>query len=404
MKQTTCNSVRQYYFDYIQGSLEELPQWAISHISTCEKCKAEIDEFSTEINKGEPRDVALRGQLLLLHLRLDFSFLNKEVTCEDAAGFIPSIIGLGINTAMRTPINHHMTNCKSCLDKLKQLSKMQLSTKDISVLGRLLAENSLTITDIQRETSIQGTLSLEILELFAKDGETITILNSKDNSNNGKNHSSSKLFRRIQYAAAAILLVLSMTIFFSKTAIGLNNVHEKIADIPYLHITDFGSENEILQERWISSPDNTYIIMNDTKLNIIDLKSGIKSDYLPDSQNTEAKTYKIKVIPQSPWSLLPSDSPAELPLGAEWSIIKTENGLTAYHLNWSILDSAGNTLAKRIICTMKGENNPTLIQWQHKSKYDKDYITLSSSKIERLTKEEFAEFKTKIKSRFPYIF
>ena len=139
---TKCDQAKLYYYDYLHKFKADIPINISRHIDECTLCQNEIRRLEQIIIKDENGHEGLKqiDSIIATSLRLHFAFENTMVTCQTIRPFLPSLAAPLLKIRIPTPITVHIDNCQTCKENLQKIQCLDLSLKQLFVLGQIFAE------------------------------------------------------------------------------------------------------------------------------------------------------------------------------------------------------------------------------------------------------------------------
>lgn len=143
-KKNDCEQAKRHFYDYLYEDKSAIEPEVLAHIENCQKCQSETDRLK-RILAGEEsanKTCSLKNSAFLINAKLHFNYVEKTVTCGIAKPFLASQADLNLQIRIPTPITVHLDKCQNCADDLGNISRMNLSHKQLTILGRLFAETT----------------------------------------------------------------------------------------------------------------------------------------------------------------------------------------------------------------------------------------------------------------------
>jgi hypothetical protein len=139
---TKCDQAKLYYYDYLHKFKADIPINISRHIDECSLCQNEIRRLEQIIIKDENGHEGSKqiDSIIATSLRLHFAFENTMVTCQTVRPFLPSLAAPLLKIRIPTPITVHIDNCQTCKENLQKIQSLNLSLKQLFVLGQIFAE------------------------------------------------------------------------------------------------------------------------------------------------------------------------------------------------------------------------------------------------------------------------
>jgi hypothetical protein len=137
-----CNEAELFYYDFLSGGPESVPEFVAGHIKECQNCLKQLDKLKDALSqaseqaeiKQEP-DVRAVAQML----KLNFSYLDKPVTCETVKPFLAVLLDPAMGVRLPTPITAHVENCGQCSADLQAIHRLNLSRRQLFRFTKVLS-------------------------------------------------------------------------------------------------------------------------------------------------------------------------------------------------------------------------------------------------------------------------
>ncbi|MCF7955908.1 MAG: hypothetical protein K9M75_08920, partial [Phycisphaerae bacterium] len=134
-----CLKCVPYFYDYVFGENDAIPESALKHISDCKDCQIEIDNLKRELQTFESSADQNIEAARLCNLELHFAYIGKNVGCCQAKAFIAPMSIDKFNVNIPTPITVHFNHCPACSADLKMVRDIALPEETLFKVGQVLA-------------------------------------------------------------------------------------------------------------------------------------------------------------------------------------------------------------------------------------------------------------------------
>ncbi|MBW8017654.1 MAG: hypothetical protein FVQ82_15865 [Planctomycetes bacterium] len=429
-----CLKYTPYFYDYVFGEQNTIPESAVKHISNCTDCQIEIDNLKRELQSCENSTDQAIEAARLCNMELHFAYVGKNVGCCQAKAFIAPMSLDNFNVNIPTPITVHFNHCKACSADLKFVRDFALPEKTLFKIGQVIAPfssgdphgpgeiidalNGIDIKESQREilAAIAGRPESGIKTLFTFKDETVEqserisedpykdwqidvkILQhnhesagSADDAQKQSRQANSQFlsssllrFAKPLVAAAAVIAVVFLMFNGSQASAGLDKVYGALGQIKNVCIKSINAaDGSVAQEVWISRDINVKIFKTKNKSILWDIEnkrlisrksiSGVveESDLDADSLLLVDKSMQV------PWSLLPFKTQ---PAGSVWkkvsddSIDNTLSDVEVYELTWTEHGMTGKATSKMWRGYLEIDTYlPKRVEWLDKLENEEDY-------------------------------
>ena len=416
-----CKRARLSYYDLLDSETEaNVPEDVRRHIASCRHCQADISRLKTLLadtgqkNKSEQsRKDSVISSLLSLH----FAWIDKPVTCKSARPFLPSLADPLLKITIPTPITVHIDNCRSCSDQLSALKNSGFTHKELSRLGRIIAEkpaedagrgDSEIATCYTFREADERSAKTEANEMYSDWPIDVQVLN-QEGLEDAKTAASSapgqgalilNLKRRIKPAiAAAAVILIGLALFLgtpAATAVDLDRIYSAVNRAMNIHITRFvPDQTEPEREQWVSRSLKIYMSRVGQELTLWDLRAANKKIWsshgaAPETvplDEVEAEAVGEKMT--TSLGIVPYDRMSGAPEGSKWSEVTDvlleadTQGRQVYDLTWNQSDSLGRPVLKRWrVFVDRKTNRAHKTQFAVKLPGDDDYHVESEYKVE----------------------
>lgn len=328
-----CQRAEPYYYDYLSGNKQEdIPDALWQHMSQCMECKIEIYLLKTALDSPQgSSNSEEKVAAITTNLELHFAHAGLSVSCNMVKPFLATQADPLFEIRIPTPITVHIDKCRQCAEDLEQIRHLNLSHKQLLLLGQILAKDSDTdkMLCITSQEAISSAGMLEhnktissiidhqesgITTCFNKAGESkaqetvspeepyanwpievnVVDKRSEDNCPSTESASPSGSATQIQKkrsaqvpsylrlkplfkplaAAAAILIVVLLTLNGPNLkATDFTTIYENLAKVKNIHIKRIDPErSDIIQEIWISRELEIKMFKNKDRYELWDIK------------------------------------------------------------------------------------------------------------------------------------
>jgi len=397
---TSCEQASIFYYDYIQGALDDIEPSILSHIKKCTFCNSEIKRLKAILfettNQTANDAVNRKNKLITTILASHFHLANKEVTCGIAKQFIPSLACSMVDIRVTTPITAHIESCPLCRHDFDVIRGLKLTDEQLTRLGRVIAIQTL---GNNQDVSLKG---IDSLETIGVDNDTLNVLKQilerqesgvvteygkqKQISISSRNNHQIRNLAKPLTAMAALILV-GIMLFLGKfaNAIEYDDIYDAISRIQNICLMTGESEtNEPTQEIWVSNALDVKLFYSGGRWIFWDIENKIRKTQMAESNFPEAvnlngaEIASIKQTMNIPLGVLPFQSHSSLPDKYKWKSLSDNK--TALQIR--------NTYIYDLLWTDKTINN-RIIYYKWRAYIDKD--TMLPKRVENWRKPSPAE-------------
>lgn len=139
-----CSQAEVHYYDFLhEENRGQIEGQIIDHIENCQNCQAQINRLREVLSQAESglEGNQKRARTAVNHmLKLHFSNIGKCVTCWVVKPYLPTLLDTALAIKIPTPITTHIDNCQQCLEDLKTIQRLNLSSKQLRRLSQVFAE------------------------------------------------------------------------------------------------------------------------------------------------------------------------------------------------------------------------------------------------------------------------
>jgi hypothetical protein len=394
---TICKQASIFYYDYIQNAgLRDVEPEIFRHIEKCALCQSEIERLKVilvePINQTMTEKTNRRNIQITTILASHFNLINKEVTCEVAKSFMPSLADLSFDIKIPTPITVHIENCNLCRHNLDTIRKLNLAHEQLTHLGQIIAEHngecelperlikSLALLDIDNDAlaELKSIIERKESDIVTEYITTrkVSIKSSKGFYGDYKNwpaeilihdrkkettdridltHSLSGRRSHIRQllkpsAAIAAMTIVAIWLFVGTLAkaVKFDDIYNAIGKIQNICLISGTSEvAEATQKVWISKDLDIKLFYSANHWTLWDIKNEARksrtseSAYWETNKLDNAELTNVRQTMDIPLALLPFQSPHSLPDKYDWKPLSDKEVIgqfpntQVYDLLWS---------------------------------------------------------------------
>jgi hypothetical protein len=414
-----CQAAKPYYYDYLCGQRDHIPQASSAHIADCPDCQNEVGWLTQADFKAE--EFSLQNLHAISHaaqMQLHGELVNQPVRCSTIKSFLPLLAIPEMAVRISTPVTEHIKACEACRKEIETLKQLDLLPEQLSCLSRVIVQHQTNPSEDSRD----------LMDLFPQSPAKVLIeikkvINRPDSgivtycrSQKGSSGPSEKLFtvevkqqlppsaRQTRMgasqsrgffkpaAAAAAILVIALLLFENSAvkATDINQIYEALKNVQQVMMTHHGVDDpKPVQIIWISRSLGIKLYKSDDTFTLYDLhkkKQKIKTPLAETQENglnrdvagSIAKTMDV------PWGLLPFRRSSEMPQGAVWEKIRLEGSqeTEVYDLFWAETLAAGKIINYRWRCHLDPDTkHPLKVEWSEKTADGEDYALTTFTDI-----------------------
>ena len=414
---TGCEQASIFYYDYIQGALDNIEPLILSHIEKCAFCSSEIERLKAILFKTADQTandaVSRKDKLTTTILASHFCLADKEVTCGITKQFMPSLASSLVDIRVPTPITAHIQNCPLCRHDLEVIRGLKLTDEQLTRLGRIITIQTL---GYNQDVSPEGVDSLEAIGV---DDDTLNILKQilerqesgivteyitrKEISTSGHNDAPTKQIRVHNHsqagsyngvirlakplvAAAAVIVAIWLFVGTFANAIEYNDIYDALNRIQNICLMAGESgTNEPTQKVWVSNALDIKLFQSGNRWILWDIENKIKKTQITGLGSievdnlTNTEIASIKQTMNIPLGVLPFQSYSSLPEKYSWkSSVKDKTVLQIQ-----------NTYVYDLLWTDNTTNN-RVISYKWRAYIDKD--TMLPKRVENWRKQSAEQY------------
>lgn len=378
-----CQEAEPYYYDYLQGKEDAIPQSILTHMTDCPDCQTEIKWLKkTFAESEEGASSNTKATLHATQMKQHCILIDHPVRCSTIKSYLPILAIPEMTIRISTPVTAHIQACPECSRDLETLKRLSLSSEQLSTLSLILtqmksekSQDAEIITDRFFQDVQDASKSIRrimdrpdsgIVTTFRADDSSATseepyhVEVAQDDIANPSSEPStdirltkapaahSKWFFKPVAAAAAIILVAML--FFknpSLDATDLGQIYEALKNVRNVIMTQYDVDStESVQQILIARSQGIKLLKTGSDVILFDIQNKIKKTMNADDQlqQTDLDRDTVKFIAETmnvPYGLLPFNSSSELPEGAVWKKVELEESKTPqkqveiYDLFWS---------------------------------------------------------------------
>lgn len=419
-----CQAAKPYYYDYLCGQLSQIPQDIYTHIAACPACQNEVQWLK---EADDETDECLQAIAHTAQMQLHCALLNQPVRCSTIKSFLPTLLIPDMDVRVSTPVTEHIKACPDCTHDLEVLRQLKLSPEQLA---------SLTIAFTQQPAEQSEECSQNIMaRILLSQAELRAILNRPDSGIvtcfRPKDHSDSKdtpaftvevtheppistpaavvtaqpirrqkpaasnrpgwLFKSL--AAAAAILVITVLLFHNTTVVAtdIGQIYNALKEVQQVKIIQYDADStQPLQTVWISHSRGIKMVKTKDELTWYDLSGKIRK--IKPAANAEIQQIPlddiaIKAIQSTmdiPWGLLPFTKTSDLPKGAIWTKIASEESdpVEIYNLDWTDKSLTNDTIEYQWRCYADAKTKrPIKVEWRTKTVQTPEFELTNYSEI-----------------------
>jgi len=139
-----CKEAETYYLSFVLGTeYGDVPEHIAEHVETCRRCQNNLVTLKESLLACDDKEALQSKQLTQdqLHiLGLHLTHLGREVGCNIAKPFLPSMLERNFKIGTPTPITVHVDRCESCKKDLATIKALELTSKQLKVLSSLFGD------------------------------------------------------------------------------------------------------------------------------------------------------------------------------------------------------------------------------------------------------------------------
>lgn len=394
-----CLQYSPYLYDYLCNNRDDIPESALTHITQCAQCAAEIDVLETELKACDASTDNVKEAARLANLELHFAYIGKEVGCSEVKSFLASMASDSFPMRIPTPITVHVDNCSACSKDMKAIRDMALPENQLFKVGCVLAGfASQALDDTEVGSKIVDAMAgvecersqIDRLAMIVKRPESgiRTCYSVKDENTGQAGHADGQVYEdwqidvkvlhgnekcranaqsstkklRLQrfakpFAVAAAVLVVAFIMFNGPVAsAGLDQIYKALEQVKNVYLKTISViDGNVTQEIWVSRNLNIKIGRNEGKVFLWDIGNERLVTRQDNSSTASTSTMDadllshIKRTMEVPWSLLPFNNMSDLlAVGAEWQLLTGTGAeditseIEVYEVLWTETLSTGN--------------------------------------------------------------
>jgi len=437
---TQCQEAIPYYYDYLRGRREQIPETTAVHIAGCPNCQDEIHWLKTTDSKSSTNRTPqnLRAISHAAQMQLHCALIDQPVRCSTIKSFLPVLAIPEMQVRISTPVTEHIKACSQCSHDLDTLKNLNLSLEQLYCLSQIItqkqsdnAENSASVTDAFFQDGTDSMKAIRqiidrpdsgIVTCCRKSHQSKTASNSPftvevENKSLGNQRAShvritstkSTHFRRLlrPVAAAAAIVLVTILLFqnVDVKATDIGQIYEALKTVKNLKMKRVEVETrDPVQTLWISRSLGFKLLKNNGNMTLLDVHNNIQKDKEGSSSKameTSLDQTTVQCIAKTmdpPWGLLPFNRTSELPDGAVWKKVQTEDNdmsnesIEMYDLFWTEESMAGMVISYQWRCLLNAQiKRPLKVEWWRKTQQDQDYELMSFTEIIYLTEEQIRQ-------------
>lgn len=412
---TSCEQASIFYYDYIQGTLDNVEPSVLSHIEKCTFCSNEIERLKTilaETSDQTENDARSRkNKLITTILASHFRLADKKVTCGIAKQFIPGLASPLADIRVATPITAHIKSCPLCRHDFDAIRELNLTDDQLARLGR-----AITIQTLRRnqDVPLNGIDSLETMgvddnklnvlkQIFERQESGIVteyitqkeictsahndVLIKNQNKIRTYNNSYNSVIRLARPLAAAAAITIAIWFFVGTfaNAVEYDDIYAAVNRIQNIClVTGESGINEPTQKIWVSNALNVKLFRSGNHWIFWDIENKIRKTQITGLDSFEvgnlndAEIASIKQTMNIASGVLPFQSLSSLPDKYKWKSL-SDNKTALQIRNAHIYD---------LLWTNKTTNN-RVIYYKWRAYIDKD--TMLPKRVENWRKQSPAE-------------
>ena len=393
----TCEQASRFYYDYVQDTAASSIELDIrSHIEKCKFCQKETQRLrlilaEAAVQAVNTDNMSRKNIKTATVLASHFNLVNREITCEIAKRFIPSLADASLDIRIPTPITAHIENCELCKQDLDTIRKLNLTRDQLTRMERVFV-NVLKENHKQCELNKEMINSSAILdfndnvlpvlkhilnrqesgvttEYITKRPSNIAASENIDSEhknwpveikvhNKTKEKAAESVSRRIgnykrlimPFAAAAAVVLIAVWFFADTSARALkyNDIYSSVSKIQNICLTTgISRDSRASQEVWVSKALNIKLfhssgnwILWDTE-NKVRKSETARADHLVIDKLNDVEIANVEQTMDIPRYILPFQSPYSLPEKYNWKSLpdtiadKQLDNVEVYDLLWS---------------------------------------------------------------------
>jgi hypothetical protein len=141
-----CEKAELYYYDFLfEESRGLIPKSIVNHINQCHNCQEHINQLKEAIwykEKAKPHQNQGTSAAMAEMLKLHFTFIGKEITCNIVRPFLPGMLNPALEVRIPTPITAHLDNCRQCSEDLDKIRDLGLNHRQLCRLSQLFTDKA----------------------------------------------------------------------------------------------------------------------------------------------------------------------------------------------------------------------------------------------------------------------
>jgi hypothetical protein len=348
-----CEIAKSCYYDYLANP-ETVASEMKAHVEQCAVCREEIDRLRDILAQTEPTEKPSRPHCLQLHYQL----LDRWVSCEQAACFLPSLLMPQLHLRQQTPVTAHVDHCPDCQTALKEIQSLQLTSSELITAARYLsgeqqtdALKPFTYAVLDKIRQRCGSPVLTRMQLSAADDATwltdTAVVEVKRRTVTRRRTVSVWITSGV--AAAILLAVLLVLPASDVQALDVSQLYMTLDKVRNVHIQKY-EDTQQLENIWIADGLGAYLFQQDSRTVFVDRHTG--NIFQQHQGAVQLVSQGGETDLEHPWGLLPFKQISELPASYDWDHVADtvlDSGVEVQVYEWSWVESlAPNKRMKRI--------------------------------------------------------
>lgn len=423
-----CQAAKPYYYDYLCGELKQVPQEIYTHIAACPACQNEVQwlkEADAESEECLPQ--TLQAMAHTAQMQLHCALLNQPVRCSTIKSFLPTLLIPDMDVRISTPVTEHIKACADCTHDLEILRQSKLSPEQLASLSlaytqqsteqseeffkNIMAKIPLSQSELQtllsRPDSGIVTCFRPVETSDSQDTPAFTVEVTHEPSTSTPDSvvpaqpvqhqkpaalNPSRWFLK-SLAAAAAILVITVLMFHNTTVVAtdIGQIYNALKEVQQVKIIQYDADSaQPLQTVWISHSKGIKMVETQDELTWYDLSGKIrkiKSAATAQIQQIPLDDIAIQAIQDTmdlPWGLLPFTKTSDLPNGAIWTKVPSEESdqVEIYNLDWTDKSLTNDTIEYQWRCYADAKTKrPIKVEWRTKTVQTPEFELTNYSKI-----------------------
>ena len=444
-----CQEAMPYYYDYLCGQQEQIPEAVSVHIAGCEVCQNEVQWLKQTDEKSE--EFSLQKLQAISHaaqMQLHCALIDQPVRCSTIRSFLPILAIPEMAVRITTPVTAHIQACDECARDLETLKQLDLSSEQLSVLSEIFTQKQTEDSDdAQKVTAafFQGTTALQtpirrimdrpdsgVVTCFraqdasdAQSEKSFTVEVTQDDASPSTNPPADntqipkaqvtpapgrpRWVLKPLAAAAAAIIIIGILLFQSPSvkATDIGQIYEALKNVQNVIMTQYEVDNpNPIQTTWICRSLGIMLLETNGSFALFDIKNNTrktKADLTSGVQQTDLDHDMAQTIAgtmDAPWGLLPFKNTSDLPDGAVWEKVQPEGvdvsleQIEVYDLFWTeeVIGNDANIDYQWRCHLDSTTKHPIKVEWWTQEPQQLEYELVATIEIAYPTEDQIQEF------------